>query len=86
MGGGGCKTEMLLPLWMRLLRKIKALLHFAWKELGVEGHEPRRAARWQGDFLQSQGTCIEPADKAQKATRDQVVKGLEWWAEKCEDH
>lgn len=40
----------------------------------------------QGDFLQPQGTCIGPTAKAGKATRDQVVKGLEWWAEKCEDH
>ena len=40
----------------------------------------------QGDFLQSQGTCIEPAAKAGKATRHQVVMGLGWWAEKCEDH
>ena len=40
----------------------------------------------KGDFLQPQGTCIGPTAKAGKATRDQVVKGLEWWAEKCEDH
>ena len=66
--------------------KNQSALHFAWKELGVERREPRRGTRWAGGFLQSQGTCIEPAAKAGKATRHQVVKGLGWWAEKCEDH
>ena len=53
--GGGLKMEALLPLWMRLLRKIKGLLHFAWKELGVEGHESRHGSGWVGGFSATSG-------------------------------
>ena len=86
MGGGGCRMEMLLPLWVRLLRKIKVRFILPGRSWESKGVNPGVGPGGQGGFLQSQGTCIEPAAKAGKATRHQVVKGLGWWAEKCEDH